>query len=253
MPRGLFYAGEARKQQSASISNKGAAYFGIIFPSGNIDQPNGYPSAPPASAASIRDQAMTDLSKAVAVGEFDAAAADPSMFYVVSRRKLVVLYLLTLGFYGVYWHYQNWARYNRNSPNAARAGNGVWPLPRAVFSVFFVHDLLAKVKAQGSRINEVGIWDTKPHAILLVLLLLLSNVLDRAASKSVGSPYTDVLALLILFPLAHQYSMAQTMINLSCGDPKGKGNDRFGAANIAWMVVGGLLWLLLLLGLFLPD
>ena len=195
---------------------------------------------------------MTDFSTAVTVEDIDAGVTDnPSMFYVVSRRKLAVLYILTLGMYGVYWFYQNWARYNRNSPDAAKAGHSVWPLPRAVFSIFFVHDLFARIKAYGSLKNEVGIWETRPHATILVGLLLLSNLLDRAVNKDIGAPFTDVLSLLILFPLAQQFALAQDMINLSCGDRHAESNSTFSGANIAWIVVGGLAWLLILWSLLL--
>ena len=195
---------------------------------------------------------MTDFSSAIGVENIDAGATgNPSMFYVVSRRKLAVLYILTLGGYGVYWFYQNWARYNRNSPDAASAGRSVWALPRAVFSVFFIHDLFARIKAYGSLKNEVGIWESKPHATILVGLLLLSNVLDRAVNKDIGAPYTDVLALLVLLPLAQQFALAQEMINISCGDRHGETNSKFSGANFAWILVGSAAWLLILWALLL--
>jgi hypothetical protein len=190
---------------------------------------------------------MTDFSNAITLEDIDTGVTDnPSMFYVVSQRKLVVLYILTLGMYGVYWFYQNWARYNRNAPTAQRAGNAIWALPRALFSVFFVHDLFAKVKAHGILNNEVGVWSTKPHATMMVMLLLVSNMLDRAANKDLGSPITDVLSLLILFPLAHQFALAQNMVNISCGDPHAEGNKKFTGANYAWIIFGSLAWLLIL-------
>ncbi|MFC5458340.1 hypothetical protein [Massilia niabensis] len=203
--------------------------------------------------ASTREYAMTDFHHAATLDEIDAIALEEEpLFYVVSKRKFVLLYLATLGMYGAYWFYKNWARYNKISPHASKAGNGVWPLPRAVFAVFFVHSLFAKIKAYGSVKLEVGAWQDRSHATVLVVLLLLSNGLDRAANKSLGSPTTDILALLILLPLAHQLLQAQEMINISCGDPQGSGNAAFSTANYAWMIAGGLLWCLILLSIVYP-
>lgn len=197
---------------------------------------------------------MTDTHYVSTETDVEAAASDDgALFYVVSVRKFLVLYLFTFGLYGVYWFYQNWARYNRNSPYAARAGNKLWPLPRAVFSVFFIHDLFRKVKANAGLDPKVGAWSGKWEANFLVVLLLVSNMLDRAANKSLGSPVTDVLSLLILLPLAYHFTRAQEMINICCRDPQGRTNSAFSPANYAWIVGGALFWLVVLIGLMLPG
>jgi hypothetical protein len=38
------------------------------------------------------------------------------------------------------------------------------------------------------------------------------------------------------------------MINLSCGDPEGKGNDRLTKANWAWVILGLLGWVIVVMG-----
>ena len=195
---------------------------------------------------------MTDIHYATTLAEADAPAGDDALFYVVSIRKFTILYLATLGMYGVYWFYQNWARYNRNSPYAARAGNKIWPLPRAIFSVFFIHDLFRKVKAHAGLDKKVNAWSQGSDATFLVVLILLSNMLDRASAKSLGSPVTDVLSLLILLPLVHYFIRAQEMINISCRDQQGRGNADLSKANYAWIAFGALLWCLIVVGLFLP-
>ena len=43
---------------------------------------------------------------------------------------------------------------------------------------------------------------------------------------------------------------AQKAANSAAGDPQGESNNTLTAANIVWMVVGVLLWLLVLLGLY---
>jgi hypothetical protein len=43
------------------------------------------------------------------------------------------------------------------------------------------------------------------------------------------------------------------MINLSCNDARGDSNSKFTKANYAWIAVGALSWLLILIGTVLPD
>jgi hypothetical protein len=197
---------------------------------------------------------MTDSSDVPAPGGDDILKADRApMFYVVSQRKLAILFLATFGLYAVYWFYKNWDRYKDAWPYASEVGSTIWPVPRAVFSVFFVHSLFRKIKVHGQDKPAVAGWSNNLDATLMVLFLLASSFLDRAANKSLGSPYTDWLSLAILAPLLFQFVKAQEMINLSCGDPGGESNSGFCKANYAWTVCGGLFWILVLIGFILPN
>lgn len=197
---------------------------------------------------------MTDFHYPASVDELDAPVADAApRFYVVSPSKLTILYLATLGIYGLYWFYKHWANYNRNCPDAAPAGNRIWPVARALFSVFFTHDLLGKIKHHGRRHPEVANWSERPLATQMVILAIVSSMLNRASYRSIGSPLTDILSLLVLLPLLYQMLQVQRMVNLGCGDPEGRSNDAFTTANIVWTVLGGLFWCLVIAGLFLPD
>ena len=42
----------------------------------------------------------------------------------------------------------------------------------------------------------------------------------------------------------------QKAANVACDDSEGLSNSQLTAANIAWLVVGGLLWALILYGLY---
>ena len=57
------------------------------------------------------------------------------MFYVVSKIKFLVLFFATFSLYGVYWNFKNWSLY-KNYHN-----DDIWPIMRAIFSVFFTHSL----------------------------------------------------------------------------------------------------------------
>ena len=181
------------------------------------------------------------------------SGAQATMFYVVSFRKFAILYIATLGLYGFYWFYKNWAYYKEKWTVTHEDSMDIWPVARAVFSVFFVHALLREIKAFAQDKPIVQKWGNDRQATQLVLLLIASNVLDRAAYPSVGSPYTDILSLVILAPLLLQFLIVQEKINVSCNDPRGEGNSVLTKANYAWIVVGGLCWVLAFVGMFLPS
>lgn len=173
-------------------------------------------------------------------------AGAEARFYVVSSGKLLTLYFLTLGLYQLYWNFKNWSLHNRATDA------GVWPLPRAIFAVFFTHSLfrhIAGYDATGKR----GDWASSGAATGMVVLLIIGNILSRLSWKGIGSPTVDILSLLMLVPTGLLLKRVQAEVNARCGDPDGRGNARFTAANIAWCVAGGLFWGLALLGLFVDP
>jgi hypothetical protein len=167
-------------------------------------------------------------------------------FYVVSPRKFLILFFATLSMYQVYWVYRNWVLYRQAT------GEKLWPVPRAIFSVFFMHSLFRNVKTHKEE-DAPGEWNNDASAWTIVGLLVVSNVLSRTSSRAIGSPYTDWLSLLVLIPLAFCFLPVQNQINARCGDPAGSSNDKLTGANIAWCVAGVVIWVLALIGLFATD
>lgn len=177
------------------------------------------------------------------------ATAD-NMFYVVSRRKLAILFIATFGLYAVYWFYKNWSLYRDHASWSPENRPSVWPVPRAIFVVFFIHSLFSKVKEFGHDKPPVAAWSNNLLATIMVVLYIGIEILDRLSSRSIGVPYTDYLSFAGMVALLFTFLSAQSMINASCNDPDGKGNDRLTGANYAWIVVGGLLWVPVLIATF---
>lgn len=167
-------------------------------------------------------------------------------FYVVSTRKLLVLYFITIGLYHLYWNYKNWALHNRAT------GEGVWPVPRAIFSIFFTHSLFRDI-SQHDVTHERAEWNAGSNAAFMVLLVIGGNILERMASKGLGSPMTDIASIAMLVPTGLLLKKVQDEINARCGDPTGSGNASFTGANIAWCVAGAIYWALAILGIFYTD
>jgi len=173
--------------------------------------------------------------------EISNATSEP-MFYVVSSKKFAILFLATSGLYTVYWFYKNWSRYKTQTQE------NIWPVPRSIFSIFFVHSLFRHIHEKISRTQKNIQFDPQSSATLLVGLLIISNLLDRAAAKSAGSPYTDILSIIMLAPLLVQFLKAQAFINLACDDADGSSNSLFTTANYIWIAIGIVLWGLIIIG-----
>ncbi|MGW8391402.1 hypothetical protein [Pseudoduganella sp. HUAS MS19] len=167
-------------------------------------------------------------------------------FYVVSTRKLLVLYFMTIGLYHLYWNYKNWALHNRAT------GEGVWPVPRALFSIFFTHSLFREV-ASHDVTHKRAEWNAGSYATFMVLLVIGGNILERMASKGLGSPMTDIASIALLVPTGLLLKRIQEEVNARCGDPAAGSNASFTAANIAWCVAGAAYWTLGILGIFFTD
>jgi len=164
-------------------------------------------------------------------------------FFIVSKSKLAVLYLATLGLYLLYWFYSNWRSFRDTT------GEKLWPIPRAIFYIFFTHSLFNKVDANLKAREIEFAWSPNLLATLFVILSIAGNVLDRLSFREIGSPYTDVVSIAIL-PVALLILLkAQQAINLSEDDPEGSSNSRFTVFNYLWIGLGFLFWALIVLGL----
>jgi hypothetical protein len=172
-------------------------------------------------------------------------------FYVVSVKKVMVLGLLTFGLYFIYWHYQNWRQYRDWHFARTQEKQDIWPVPRGLFSIFFMHSLFRNVKAHADDNERLIDWDPGTIATILVILTIVGNVLDRMSMRNIGYPFTDILSLIVLAPLLYIYTRVQPIINASCGDPESTSNSGFTVANWVWIVIGALLWVLHLAGLLI--
>lgn len=175
----------------------------------------------------------------------DAQASDAdALFLVVAPRKFWIMMIGTLGLYAYYWFYKNWALLNRRHKT-------YWPVPRAIFSIFFTHSLFDEITESIRRRGATHEWSPRGMATLYVLSAIASQVFDKLAGRSIGSPFTDIIGVLLLFPIVFSLYQAQRAINVAESDPTGERNRNFTAANIVWLVIGGVFWLLFGLGMYL--
>ena len=166
-------------------------------------------------------------------------------FYVVGARKFFVLYFLTLGMYRYVWAYKHWARLR------ARSGEPMWPVARAIFAIFFTHSLTEEIDHTLKRANVRHAWSPRSLATAWVTVVIIANICDRLAMKDIGSPFSDLLSLVLLLPEAYAAWRIQDAANRACGQPDAESNRQFTGANWFWMVIGGMWWVMVLLGLAL--
>lgn len=164
--------------------------------------------------------------------------------YIVSRRKLLTLGILTVSLYFVYWHYRNWQL------TKIRNDESLWPIPRAIFSIFFTHSLFTEINELIKTRRIEYQWNPMAMATIIVVVTIAANVFDRLAGRSLGSPTTDFISIGLTLLLAFLYVSPQKAINIACGDPDGSSNARFTVANWAWILLGLVFWALVLLGVY---
>ncbi len=164
-------------------------------------------------------------------------------YYIVSLKKFLILFLSTLGMYGVYWFYKNW------SLQKIATQSNTWPVMRGIFSIFFTHSLFRNITATLKDNNSSHEWNHGFIATIYVASAIFSNISDRLSAKSIGLPITSFTGFIFLGGMAWALYHAQTAINIASNDPGGLSNSHFSAANIAWIVFGIILWGLIFIGI----
>jgi hypothetical protein len=171
-------------------------------------------------------------------------------FYIVSVRKFCLLFISTFSLYQLYWFYVHWARYRRVHQLS------LWPVPRAIFSLFFAHALAGHIDESLRGSGRRFAWAPTTAATVYVVAQLISNLADRIPWPVAAEPIATVATLLMIVPTGWALLTFQRAANTACGDPGGESNRRLTAANYIWLVLGALLWLVIFLGVamsFLPE
>lgn len=177
--------------------------------------------------------------------EQDAPVIDQNQkceLYVVSPKKFTILFLFTMGLYGLYWSYKNWSLYN-SSTNA-----NIWPFARAFFDIFFIHSLCEKLSSieptpTTNKHSNIGSQATK-----YIFFTVVGRVFDQLPAKGIGMPYSYFVSILVL-PFTYQaLRTIQIKINQHMGDELGNSNISLTWANYIWIVLGVLLWTIMVFG-----
>ncbi len=191
---------------------------------------------------------MTESVYAPPKANLTQGAATGGAYYVVSQTKMMVLFLTTLGAYQLYWHYKNWRLHQEMALSQGGPDGDIWPIPRAIFSFFFVHSLFGKME-QFANENDIAFdFDSAVTATLMVVMMLFGMTSFFTNDPKIVL-MISAATLVLLAPLLFMYRKAQSFVNHISGDPDGNSNSEFTGANYFWIVFGILIWIVQLTSL----
>ena len=159
----------------------------------------------------------------------------PATFFAVSPVKLVVMSISTLGAYQLFWFYANWLRLKR------RGMPRISPFWRTMFAYFTCYSLFKTVKQMAQSANVRASFSPWFCAVGWVILSLLYRLPGPAVLICFG-------AVFFLVPVQKTMNEVNAVL-----DPGHDPNTRFTAWNIVAVVLGGLVFVLAIVGAFLPD
>jgi hypothetical protein len=187
---------------------------------------------------------MNESIYATPEADVTAPTSDQPRYYVVSPAKFMLLSVLTLTLYFVYWFYRNWRLIKDAN------GDDTWPPLRGFFYIFFTHSLFSDIQRSLESGERRFDWNPMVLATLFVVLTIALNIGDRvlpletmpALGMSLPFVGTVIVSLLLL--------RAQKAINVAADDIGGSSNAKLTAINWVWILLGGAVWLLALIGIF---
>lgn len=195
----------------------------------------------------------TEIAQAVAQApDQEEPAKDSSVsgvtFFPVSENKLFTLYILSFGFYGMYWFYRNWKL------QQPLMDKNIYPLWRAIFSIFFTHALFRRINRRALRLEGNHGFNANTLATFYVVAIVASHMVDHidvvtqipANIVNAGIIMLSlVMFLLSVFPLL----TAQATVNRINHDLPGYLNYKYSLFNYLLISSGAFIWFMIALGL----
>lgn len=163
-------------------------------------------------------------------------------YYVVSAKKFFALFFATLGLYTLYWFWENWTIWKQ------RTGDSIWPVPRAIFNIFFVHSLFKKIHSDASQVSSSSLPSLQLPATIFILCQIAINVSDSLVSDATVTPGM-LLLILLLAITSWCLWLGQKQANIASLDNEGSQNSKFTVANYIWLVLGSIFWILIFIGM----
>lgn len=155
---------------------------------------------------------------------------------LVNRFQFTLLYILSFALYGIWWQYKSWKFYRDYK------AEDIMPAPRAIFALFFIYGLFTRNQAYANEHDYTKSFSPGLLFAGYIFVNLAGNVSDAVALLSI------IGFLFLVLPM-------EALNHAIDEDPlfEAKFRSGFSGRQIALMVVGGLLWILVLIGLFMPE
>ncbi len=173
-------------------------------------------------------------------------------FFPISEGKLITLYILSFGLYGIYWFYKNWKL------QQPRMDKKIYPVLRAIFSIFFTHALFRRIHNRAKNMEKKHQFKPNLLATFFVAAVIFGNLLDPiTVNTSVMDILTDntivIVSLIIFIASVYPMIVVQATVNRINNDMLGYLNHKYSLWNYLLIVVGVLIWIVLILGLLMQS
>ena len=154
-------------------------------------------------------------------------------FFTTSTLKLTLMSICTLGLYELYWFYKNWVLIKE------RTGQNLMPFWRAFFAPIWAYSCFKHIKTSAGENNLPESFSAGSLALLYFLLEILWRLPD---------PFW-LISIFGFIPIVVANKAALKVNKTLIFDFNN--NEKFSAWNWVGLVLGGLLFLLSVLGAFL--
>lgn len=184
---------------------------------------------------------VTDHSRSPAAAlqsETDDAAlpqAPQHAFFPVATHKFIVLSVCTFSLYDFYWFYRNWQRIKQQT------GESLSPFWRAFFGPLWNFSLLRRIRDTAEVAGVAVSWSSGLLATAYLLLTITWRLPDPWWLVGIGT-FVPLLPAL----------RTVRLINDRVGSPESL-NESYSGANVATILIGGIVVLLALFGRFVPE
>ncbi len=173
---------------------------------------------------------------------------DPLKYFPVSEGKLITLYILSFGLYGVYWFYKNWKL------QQPKMDKKIFPLMRAIFSIFFTHSLFNRINNSAEKLEQKHRFNANLLATFFVAAVIVGNLIDPVSMHTglleILTSNTVIITSLLLFIVSvYPLAAVQATVNRINNDMLGYLNHKYSMWNYLLIVLGLFSWLMLILGL----
>lgn len=166
-------------------------------------------------------------------------------YFSTPLTRLVLLSVLTFGFYELFWFYKNWEAIKKAEQQQLS------PFWRAIFAVFYCHSLFKKVLQSAKKYGYGDSYSPEFLATLYVLLFFIGNGVSMIEDTTFEF---DIVWLLVAVSPFVPLLLVQKAINFNNSKIIQNYNERrkFLKGEILLMIFGTILFSLVLLGIFSP-
>ncbi len=157
---------------------------------------------------------------------------EPIVYFGISIKRLVCLFILTLGFYRFYWFYKNWKAIKEAEQS------DISPFWRSFFGIFFCQELFEYIARGAEKYSNKRLFSPSRLATWYIIWLTIGSF--------IGLGFL-IIFLLIKAQRAILFNNAQVI-------PNYKPIKKFTNAELIFIAIGGLIWFIgLTRAIFEPE